>query len=739
MRHQWSISDVILIGVLAVQFEFAHALSWKPVTTNIVSCVKEQVLLTWEYEVDPGEYVKAKTWFTGVNRSAIRIAYWKDTDGLTIESAYKDRIELINDSLLLRDVKSSDEGLYTLIPSIPSSSEPDPKLTLNLTVYISPLEEEGCCKPDINASHDELHAFLHSEQGCGKPSPILIWNVTRNKAVSNYNTLMLGNTDKEGTYKACVIGPAVDRCFKGNREVLCKPYIVQADRQPQTNEIKTSLPVGAWIGIGLVILMLVMAVIVTLILRRKLQKSKDIVKEAEPFLKMDENVRQRITLLETALDVHSLTKELAHFYQTQPQKQVDESDLKLQTVITDGITPVPEIDINIYSKVLSRNGQPLNRILIQGEVGCGKKTWCDTLIHEWCKVHGQEHIDRNQSCSSNHYDNDNISFLKEYQLLFNISLSKVQNFSDLNDLLKYLHISLIDQLEIDIKEYVKKYKTIIIIQSLDEYRGNPSNVTNILSDEDLNQTVVIVTSTPHTWSRSYQETSVHRIVHVKGLDVKEMEKRAQKILKSDGFPQDMIDQFFTSIREKKLEKFATDPVFFPFLVKIWKKYCVLPPTRVEFLLNFLENQLKWKRKSIASNAFRFDFDKNMVFKGKLFIIYYGKIVQFLGQIAFRLMELNRDRTMVFEQDFEDIFSKQNVPNGADHQFILSFCKEINLVSTVESDEGLIENFSFSHKVMVEFLAAIYISNLKGEKRQRVETKVQSLRDCNEFLSFVSGE
>ncbi|KAL3848547.1 hypothetical protein ACJMK2_019398 [Sinanodonta woodiana] len=208
------------------------AFAWKNVSRNIFSCEHDDVQLTWEYDLNPGEYVKAKTWFTGENKTAKRIAYWKDTDGLKIEPAYTDRVLLAGsgqDSLILKRVTTSDEGMYTLIPSFPLSSEPDPRLALKLSIYVSPLKQQGCCKPEINATNDQLHAFLDSEQGCGKPAPIMNWNISRNKMVRN-STLILGDNDRGGTYKVCLTGPAVVTCFKGDKENLCANYTVTTER-----------------------------------------------------------------------------------------------------------------------------------------------------------------------------------------------------------------------------------------------------------------------------------------------------------------------------------------------------------------------------------------------------------------------------------------------------------------------------------------------------------------------------
>ncbi|KAL3848544.1 hypothetical protein ACJMK2_019395 [Sinanodonta woodiana] len=690
-----------------VQIYFS-AFAWKNVSRNITSCEHDDVQLTWEYYLNPGEYVKAKTWFTGVNKTAKRIAYWKDTDGLKIEPAYTDRVTLAGsgqDSLILKRVTTSDDGMYTLIPSFPLSSEPDPRLSLRLSIYVPPLKEIGCCKPVINVTNDQLHAYLESEQACGKPAPIMNWNISRNKLTG-------------GIYKVCLTGPTVYTCFKGNRETLCVSYTVQTEQPPQAVEVKAELSAEAWIGISFVILLTIVAISTAIWFRKRLKKS---VRDAN----------ERIHLLNTVLDVAFLTKELVHIYKEQTQFQKADSQINLQTEIWDGsYLPEPDMDINIYKNVFQRDQQPLKRILIKGEVGCGKTTWCNTLTQEWRKAHDP----------NNQELNDNIEFLKEYELLFNISLGKVQKFANVNELILCLHISMFDQLNIDVCDYTKKHKTIIIIQGLDECTEDPSNVKEILSDKGLEDTVVIITSTPSIWSRNYQGTLVDRAIHVKGLKKDDMVKRAQKILTDDRFPQAVIEEFFKSIESNELGEFTTEPVFFPFLVDLWKMNCILPKTKSEFLLEVLEKQFKGKVLSLSSivDDYRFSFENSIVLRDKQFIIHCGKIVKFLGEIAFSIFRHNKDGTMLSKQEFDEIFRKQNLTAEYSCQFIIDFCVSINLVSVESNEEGVIHSISFPHKAMLMFLAAIYISTIHEDEIQYYIALIESSNDLTQFVRFLSN-
>ncbi|KAK3608728.1 hypothetical protein CHS0354_013068 [Potamilus streckersoni] len=728
MMPRIPLSGVFLCNIIALQIKLALAFSWKNVSRNITSCEHDDAQLVWEYDLNPGEYVKAKTWFTGENKTAKRIAYWKDTDGLTIESAYRDRVTVTgkgNDSLILRRVTTSDEGIYTLIPSFPLSSEPDPRLALNLNIYVPPLKEKGCCKPDINVTNDELHAFLYSEQGCGKPSPILNWIISRNKQVTNV-TLILGDSDRSGIYKVCVTGPSVATCFKGDTETLCTSYTVQP---PQTAEVRAPFPVGVLIGASLVILVAVAAVLTAIYFLKRLQKRQ---KAAEEFNGLGETVYERLSLLENVLAVNFLTKELVHIYKEQTQFQKADSQINLQTEIYDGaLRPDSDIDINIYRNVFQRNERSLKRILIQGEVGCGKTTWCNTLTQEWRKAHD----------TNNQESNDNINFLQEFKLLFNISLGKVQKFTNIKELLSYLHISLFDQLNIDVYDYIKKHNKIIIIQGLHEYTEDHSNVMKLLSDKSLTEATIIITSTPSIWGRYYQGTLIHRAVRVKGLRKDELIKRAHKILKDDRFPQAVIDEFFSSIKSNELDEFMTEPVFFPFLVEAWKMNCNLPRTRSQFLLDVLEKQIKGKVLSLVSSVddYRFGFENSIVLKEKPFIIHCGKIVKFLGEMAFKILIDNKDEMMLSKQDFDDIYRKQNFTDAESCQFIIDFCVSINLLSIESDKEGIIRTMSFRHKVMLAFLAAIYISTLKVEEKRPYIRVIKFSKDLVEFVSFLLNQ
>ncbi|KAL3848537.1 hypothetical protein ACJMK2_019388 [Sinanodonta woodiana] len=545
--------------------------TWKNVSKQIIACEHDVISIHWEYNLKPGEYVKAKTWFTGGNKTARRIAYWKDTDGLTIESQYKDRATMTGqNSLILRDVTTYDEGPYTLILSFPLSSEPDPRLTVDLIVYISPLNEAGCCKPDINASHTELRAFVKSALVCGKPTPSLTWTNSRNKTVAN-GSLILGSKDRAGTYTVCATGPAIDTCLTGGKDNLCK----------------------------------------------------------------------------------SLTIEMYQF-----QKAVCE--LKLKIKLNSGSTSESDIDVHSYTDVLCKHGEHLRRIFITGEVGCGKKTLCNSLTRDWCDA---------QSDTASDKDSSNIQFLRNFKLIFNVSLKNIENLSSVNQL------------------HLLEHKAILVIRGLNEYHGSLKDILNLLSSKRLQDYLIIVTSTPNLFDNTYKSVlSFDRIIFI-SMDF----LRKHSII------------IFYLITERGLEKSTAEPVFFPFLVTMWQTNCSLPSNKAEFLLNVIENKIKDEDRSLAPNTslaqetsiYRSDLGNSPVFMHKEFTLYYGKIIHGIGKIACTILCIY----VTFDaMEFDSTFMSQDCYDQVTIQFmkyfLLSETKETKAAEKLKSTNNFSDFLKF---------------------------------------------
>ncbi|KAL3848534.1 hypothetical protein ACJMK2_019385 [Sinanodonta woodiana] len=698
------------------------AFSWKNVSNEIIACEGDVISIQLEYDLGLGEYVKAIKWFTGVNKTARRIANWKDTDGFTIESQYNDRVTMTGqNSLILRNVTTNDEGPYTLILLVfPPGSQTDPRLTVNLVVYISPLNEAGCCKPDIIANRSELRASFHSTLACGKPTPTLEWTNSRNKTVEN-DSLILGSRDRAGTYKVCAVGPAVDRCFKGVKDNLCKSYTVE--RFPEGDELKShdsnhAMTIG--VSVSVVTAVIIGAVVVTVFLYRRVrQRSRRRLQEQIPLINLGENVS----------GVKSLTLRLIDIYKERSQFQKADSDLKLNAKLNSGSSHEPDIDMNSYIDALSKRGEHLRRILITGEVGCGKETWCNSLTQDWCKAHSDHASDK---------DNANTKFLSNFKLLFNASLTKHEYLSNVNQLLTYFRIPLFDANNLDIGKHLLGHKAIFVIQGLEEYHGSPKDILNLLSDKRLQDSLIIVTSTPTLWDNTYKGLlSFDRIISVQGLDPEEMKKRAKRILHGHGFPPKAIDNFFFLLKERRLEEFTTDPVFFPYLVTMWQTNCSLPSNKAEFLLNVIENKIKDKGTSLAQDTsiYRSDIGSSPVFMHKEFTLHYGKIIQVIGTIAFNILCRSNQHVTFDAKEFDSVFMSQGCYDQETKQFMKDFCVSIGLVSKEENGDNQI--FSFRHIMLQTLLAAVYVSTLERQQRREEAEKLKSANNFTDFLTCIN--
>ncbi|KAK3596619.1 hypothetical protein CHS0354_039797 [Potamilus streckersoni] len=690
-------SRVSVCVVIILQFGAVLALSWTSNSSHLNACEHNDVELRWDYKTEPGEYVKAKTWFTGMNKTAKRLAYWKDTDGVTVESDYINRIKMLgNDSFVLKDVKARDEGPYTMIASMPHSSEPDPRKTFNLTIYIAPLKEEGCCKPEIDVRDDTLVAFLPSYQGCGKPPPSLTWVEHRNKKVEN-GSIYLGKTDREGKYKVCVTSPAIDKCFPGDKKTLCRTHdeirnvTAHYIRQEGTATRAETIVIPTSVA-GAVVVLIVISIVLYMLWKRK----------EEPLMKAKRKTGKRskdvADLLNEIANLKFLTTQQIDFYETMLPTSNDDSDVQYEMEIVDEDAPQSDkFNASLYEDIFCKNEITLNRVLLQGYAGCGKRTWCSSFIHTWCQAlsEGKKKI-----------KHQNINFMSKFKLLFNVSLRDVTNEKHINELLKRQHIPDFNSLQGDIYTHLETNSDVIfLIQGLDEYTGNADVVKVLLSDKKLEKALIIFTSRPLTQNSFKNKFQIdwpfNRTVTIKGLDKKDLRKRAGEILKEDGHPTKSLDIFFLLAEKKGLGDFMQEPVFFPTLMSMWQNSGILPLCKAEFMLNVLENQIKKKRNSFLrqyrdKTVYYYDFNENSLLIGKVFICHYGLILISLGKIA---MELQRDKTNIFGSvQFEEKYR--------------NFCVNVDLIcaSQVSANDQNEEKFSFRHRSMQLFLVALYITS-----------------------------
>ncbi|KAL3848549.1 hypothetical protein ACJMK2_019400, partial [Sinanodonta woodiana] len=186
-------------------------LTLKNISTQIIACEDEAVHLKWEYELNPNEYIDAKT-----------------------------------------------------------CSQPNPKLSLNLTVLKPPLT--GCCKPTIQRLENGtgLRADLDS-QACGTGPFQLKWN-NASRTMSDGDVLIFLASHLTGRFTVCVTGLSIDKCFKGKRESLCQDEnIEETSKLPQGTEQNIPLVAGLSV-VGTIIALTVVLVIIIKLNWSRLQK-----------------------------------------------------------------------------------------------------------------------------------------------------------------------------------------------------------------------------------------------------------------------------------------------------------------------------------------------------------------------------------------------------------------------------------------------------------------------------------
>ena len=210
---------------------------------------------------------------------------------------------------------------------------------------------------------------------------------------------------------------------------------------------------------------------------------------------------------------HSLINEYSRIYENWTLSPIfeglnneDEMQIPFDELYTEVTICTPgdrKRNLTSYDDMFQYKGKSNRNIVIKGEAGIGKSTWCVRLLHAWCKAHGGN---KEPADNENVFDNDMEKAMSRFQYLFFVPLrhvddkidsiqdaifsSVLERFSNSNDVLKYI---------------LKKHSddALIVLDGVDE-------LPSVLSDKGVNNCPVIRTTRP--WK--YEDISAQKSLKI---------------------------------------------------------------------------------------------------------------------------------------------------------------------------------------------------------------------------------
>ena len=365
------------------------------------------------------------------------------------------------------------------------------------------------------------------------------------------------------------------------------------------------------------------------------------------------------------------------------------------------------IDYDKLLEILSNGNEWKRRILFLGEAGVGKTTLLVKIAHDWASGNLLQHV----------------------ELLFYIPLREIKECTCFSDISVIAHVC--DEESLDtgrVNAYLKtnQRKVMFLLDGLDEYSGNMTSentddvLVHIMSGHKRILAPVIVTTRP--W-RADQITCVSSInkrymrVRVEGYNLTDMEQHIRKFFKHDLESAKSLIRFIK--KEKHVaENMALYPIFCCKLCHMWRRKDVSELQTFSQFLETITNALIEQLAAKVKETLR-DCQTRCTESFKR-----------IGEVAFRGLLVKE--FSFSEEDFKDC--KDALETGCELG-ILSSKKQVALMEyRDEYGSEYIVKVSFPHKLMQEYLAAVYLASLYNNSLQDFAAVIRDkvLVDYTEF-------
>ncbi|XP_060570211.1 uncharacterized protein LOC132728569 [Ruditapes philippinarum] len=398
---------------------------------------------------------------------------------------------------------------------------------------------------------------------------------------------------------------------------------------------------------------------------------------------------------------------------------------------------IKEIEISSMSEIFIKNGVPLKSIYVVGDAGSGKSSFCKYLINCWCMAHSDEqHVDDRFN---------DIEPMKKFDFMFFISLRHNQDIDIVRDMLKsqYDNELLSKVLEKD------SAKIMILLDGLDEWSTERKTCDQFqtigLPQQDLSKDYTIVTTSRrwkiHNLGIGYSE--IEQLLNLKGFDV-DSEKFMVKntVLQLNARRRDCKEASACEkrLREKSLVTLKQIPIMLQQLICLWFDGKLDKTSRCAIYASMLELFFTWNELKTTGTCTESKKDSQEV-KLPQYLTAKNKckinshLIYDVSQLAYETL-FNCPKVKSLTYDIS-VFNELNISDEVRER-----CMKLGILTedecpslSVSEPPGLL--FSFIHKSMQEFLAAVNIAikfiTEEGSPESRENVKLDR---CSQFVKDV---
>ena len=395
------------------------------------------------------------------------------------------------------------------------------------------------------------------------------------------------------------------------------------------------------------------------------------------------------------------------------------------------------------------HGKLQKRVILLGEAGRGKTTFCKHLTDTWLG-----------SMSSQFCDTE---VLKHFVYLFYVSCRFAKEKETILNMIKYQLFG--DDDKMTVARYVLQHHPdlcLIVVDGLDEWVASPSTDTGRMGDivglpglEGVEDCFILMTTRPWRFrSMSSPALSVFKRLRIEGIN--NVEQLAEQILQ-ELEPEESAEEFLVQVEDKNMSDLMHIPLILIISLEGWvkdkslhKSLCINYINIIQSLIRRSQGRDDWSRSELRQFVpnldelevqWRHEWKElpHSLSRYKCLQRYAGLFLS-LGHLAFDLLLGKEEQSLVFS---ETVF-RSYLRSDDENDETIKVCLVLGILTKTETTtRGLmkLESYAFCHKTFQEFFAALWLaSKYQTEKTkfyQCIKT-VKNLQGLEILIRFLCG-
>ena len=408
-----------------------------------------------------------------------------------------------------------------------------------------------------------------------------------------------------------------------------------------------------------------------------------------------------------------------------------------------------------YKELFHEKGVELKKIMLLGEAGAGKTTFCQHLVDVWSNPSSRRQF-------------DDVDIIKQFQFLFYISCRFATNNEDVVSMIEKQLFDDENRELRDIACSVLRYNAegcLILMDGFDELQrsaqartGKHGDITGMPSLRNIQNCTLVTSSRPWKFlSIPKYEQEKFSCLQLDGIkDMAELIETIFQELQVEN-PAKACTDFLNAIEERNLSDLMKFPIMLLFAIDVWGEEGSLPKSVSRCYINMIKlvisrSALKREEANVESKSKKVDkllkkysesaeYLPNPLSNFECLQQNAGLLLH-LAQLAYDRLIQPDGQTLVFQMDDCKQYSIHKMDGS------LEYCLDLGLLIKIESTvKGFKqkENFQFCHKTYQEFFAALWLSYIYTKEGSQAMSHLQSciksytdLNNHSVLIQFLCG-